>query len=80
LQIASAIFAQSVNLLNGLGILHGRRSMPYTLNVAGRPVLAMKAALWRFNRSIQGVRVLKERTPWCVGRSTAAAQTNRKLL
>jgi hypothetical protein len=24
LQIASAIFAQSVNLLNGLGILHGR--------------------------------------------------------
>jgi hypothetical protein len=40
----------------------------------------MKAALWRLNRSIKGVRSLKERTPLCEGRSTVVAQTNRKLL
>jgi hypothetical protein len=33
LQIASTIFTQSVNLLNGLGILHGRLENPLWVNL-----------------------------------------------
>jgi len=37
LQIASTVFAQSANLLNGLGILHGRRILKAPIHLSDAP-------------------------------------------